>query len=230
MKMELILIHYSNIIIGILTFCLHYCTIINMRMAQHRAIEIIKHNGGLIRTHEALKSGIHRRTLYGLWDDGIIIQLSRGLFQLASWDRPVHFRLAEISKKVPHGVVCLKSALAFHRLTDTKPENVWVAVERKARKPKIDSPPVRALYFSGKMFSRGVQSHCIMNQPVRIYSAPKTIIDCFRWHKTVGLDHAVRAARVYLEQNGADSSELMSYAKICRIENRIYAYLEVLKL
>jgi predicted transcriptional regulator of viral defense system len=201
-----------------------------MKLAKHCAIEIIKHNGGIIRTHEALKSGIHRRTFYGLWDEGIIIQLSRGLFQLASLDRPANFRLAEVSKKVPHGIVCLKSALAFHKLTVPEPDRVWLAVERKARKPKIDAPPLHTFFFSGEMFSRGVQTHFIMNQPVHIYSAPKTIIDCFRWQKTVGLDYAVRAARAYLKQNDTDSAELMFYAKICRIESRVRAYLQILKL
>ena len=213
-----------------MTYCLHYCTILIMKLAQHRAVEFITQNGGLIRTAEALKNGIHRRTLYGLWDDGTIIQLSRGLFQLASLDRPADARLAEVSKKVPHGIICLKSALAFHNLTDSEPENVWLAIERKARKPHIDSPPVYALFFSGQMFSRGVQTHLIMNQQVRIYSAPKTIIDCFRRQKKVGLDDTVRAARAYLKQKDTDPSELMSYAKICKIENRVHAYLQVLQL
>lgn len=199
-----------------------------MLIAKCRAIEFIKQRGGLIRTHEALKNGIHRRTLYSLWDDGSVIRLSRGLFQLAQLDRPAHARLAEISKKVPNGVICLKSALAFHKLMDLEPGHVWLAVERKARKPKIDSPPAQIFFFSGQMFHSGVQTHHIMNQQVHIYTAAKTIIDCFRWQKKVGWEIAIQAARNYLTQRDSNSFELMHYAKICKIEKLVRPYLQVL--
>jgi predicted transcriptional regulator of viral defense system len=199
-----------------------------MTPVRQKTIEFISQNGGLIRTRDALKFGIHRRTLYGLFDDGTLIQLSRGLYQLADLDRPPRAYLAEISKKAPHAVICLKSALALHELTDREPTVVWLAVERKARKPVIESPPVKACFFSGEMFYRGIQIRHIMNQAVRIYNAPKTVIDCFRWQNRVGLDTAIQAARAYLARNDANPSELMRYAKICRIESRFRPYLQVL--
>ena len=200
-----------------------------MTIAKHRAIKFIKQNGGLIRTREALNHGIHRRTLYGLWDDGSVIQLSRGLFQLANLDRPAHARLAEIAKRVPNGVICLKSALAFHGLVDQEPGHIWLAVERKARKPIIESPPAQAFFFSGEMFHRGIQIRRIMNQAVLIYNAPKTVIDCFRWQKKVGRGVAIQAARTYLKRKDDNPSELMRYAKICRIEKMMNVYLEILR-
>ena len=199
-----------------------------MKSANQKAIEFINQNGGLIRTREALNAGIHRRTLYGLWEDGSLIQLSRGLYQLADLDRPPRAHLAEISKKAPKAVICLKSALVLHELSVQEPDAVWLAVERKARKPAFKSPAVKAFFFSSDMFFRGVQIRHIMNQAVRIYNAPKTIIDCFRWHKMVGLDVAIQAARVYLARTDASPSELMRYAKICRIESRFRPYLRVL--
>ncbi len=79
------------------------------------------------------------------------------------------------------------------------------------------------------MFYRGVQIRRIMNQAVRIYNAPKTVIDCFRWQKKVGLDIAIQAARTYLERADANPSELIRYAKICRIEKMMNFYLEILR-
>ena len=199
-----------------------------MIAARQKAIEFIRKNGGLIRTNEAFKAGIHRRTLYGLWEDGRLIQLSRGLYQLADFDRPPGAHLAEISKKVPGAVICLKSALVLHELCDQEPDAVWLAVERKTRKPAFKSPPVRSFFFSGDMFYRGVEVVHIMSQAVRIYNAPKTVIDCFRWHKKVGLDVAIQAARAYLARTDAGPSQLMRYARICRIESRFRPYLRVL--
>lgn len=199
-----------------------------MISARQKAIAIINRHGGLIRTREALESGVHRRTLYGLWEDGGLIQLSRGLFQLADLERPPRAYLAEISKKAPNAVICLKSALAIHGLSDEQPDAVWLAVERKSRRPAFESPMVEACFFSGEMFYRGVQTLRIMNQAVRIYNAPKTVIDCFRRHKKVGLETAIQAARAYVGRTDARPSELMRYAKICKIENRFRPYLRVM--
>jgi predicted transcriptional regulator of viral defense system len=199
-----------------------------MKSAQEKAIEFIKAAGGLIRTNEALERGIHRRTLYGLRDEGILIQVSRGLFQLADIEIPAQVSLAEVSKRVPNGVVCLISALAFHELTTQTPHYVWLAVERKARKPKIKYPPLRVFFFSGDMFSQGIKIINVMNQKVKIYNAPKTVIDCFRWQKAVGLDVAIEAVKEYLKRRDSSPSELVHYAKLCKVEKLVRPYLQAI--
>jgi len=199
-----------------------------MEPAKEKAIRYIRQRGGLIRTHEALAHGIHRRTLYGLRNEGTLITISRGLHQLADMDIPAQVALAEVTKRVPNGVICLISALAFHELTTQTPHYVWLAVERKARKPKIEYPPVRVFFFSGDLFSQGMVVHRIMDQDVRIYNAPKTVIDCFRWQKAVGLDVALEAAREYLRRPGASPSRLMAYARICKAEKVVRPYLQAM--
>ncbi len=199
-----------------------------METAKEKAIGIVRERGCLIRTSEAIEQGIHRRTLYGLRDEGILLQISRGLYQLSDLDMPAEVNLAEVSKKVSNGVICLISALSFHELTTQIPHFIRLAVERKSRKPKIDYPPVNVCYFSGDMFSRGIEIHRIMGQNIRIYNAPKTVIDCFRWRKTVGLDVAIEAARDYLKRKNAAPSRLMEYAKISKIEKFVHPYLQAL--
>jgi predicted transcriptional regulator of viral defense system len=201
-----------------------------METARDRAIEIIRENGGLIRTHEALAKGIHRRTLYGLRDEGSLVPISRGLFQLADLDIPAQVNLVEVSKRVPKGVVCLISALAFHELTTQIPHYVWLAIDRKARKPKIDYPPVRVFFFSNKSFTSGIETHQIMEHEVRIYNAPKTVIDCFRWQKAVGLDVAIEAAKDYLKREESSPATLMEYAKVCKVEKTVRPYLEAMTI
>jgi predicted transcriptional regulator of viral defense system len=199
-----------------------------MKSAKEKAIEFIEAAGGLIRTSEALERGIHRRTLYGLREEGILIQVSRGLYQLADIEIPAQVSLAEVSKRVPNGVVCLISALAFHELTTQTPHYVWLAVERKARKPKIKYPPLRVFFFSGDMFNQGIKIINIMNQKVKIYNAPKTVIDCFRWQKAVGLDVAIEAAKEYLKRRDSSPSELVHYAKLCKVEKLVRPYLQAI--
>lgn len=199
-----------------------------MRSAKKRAIEIIQKRGGLIRTHEALIQGIHRRTLYGLRDEGVLIQISRGLYQLVDMEIPAEVDLAEVSKKVPHGVICLISALTFHELTTQNPHYIWLAVDRKARKPRIEYPPIRVFFFSGATFREGIEIHPIMGHDVRIYNAAKTVIDCFRWRHVVGLDVALEAAREYLKLPGSSPASLMEYARICKVEKLVLPYLQAM--
>jgi len=199
-----------------------------MKSAHEKAIGFFRKKGGLVRTTEALEYGIHRRTLYGLRDEGLLIAVSRGLYQLAEMEMPAEASLAEIAKRVPNGVICLVSSLAFHELTTQTPHYVWLAVERKARKPKIEYPPVRVFHFSGKAFSSGIVKHRISHQIVQIFDAPKTIIDCFRWRKAVGLDVTLEAAREYLKRPDSSPSVLMKYARICGVERLVTPYLEAM--
>lgn len=182
----------------------------------------------MIRTQEALNAGIHRRTLYRLAREGVLLSISRGLYQLADLDIPAQAALAAASKAAPHSVVCLVSALSFHGLTTQNPQQVWLAVERKARAPKMDYPPLRVFHFSGPMFGDGVETHRIMGQKVKIYSAAKTVIDCFRLVREVGLDVALEGAREYLKKKDASPELLMEYAGHTRRQKQIVPYLEAL--
>ncbi len=200
-----------------------------MNTAREKAIDMIRKLGGIIRTQEALRRGIHRRTLYGLRDDGVLLPTSRGLYRLADMESfPTEIDLVNVAKLVPHGVICLISALFFHELTTQIPHEIWLAVDRKARKPKLDYPPVRSIFFTGPCFREGIEVHRIMEQDVRIYNAPKTVIDCFRWRNEVGLDVALEAARSYLKRRGASPSMLMDYAKLCKVEKLVTPYLEAI--
>lgn len=105
---------------------------------------------------------------------------------------------------------------------------MWLAVERKQRKPRIEYPPVRVSHFSGEAFSSGIEKHRISHQTVQVYDAPKTIMDCFRWRKDVGVDVTLEATKAYLKRSGSSPALLMKYAKICGVEKVVTPYLEAI--
>ena len=211
-----------------LTNRLRFCTIRIMDSARKKALDIIRHRGGIIRTREALALGIHRRTLYGLRDEGKIVPVTRGLYRIEKMEIPAQVNFVDMAKRVPKGVICLLSALSFHELTTQIPHQIWIAIDRKARKPKIDYPPVRVFHFSGASFTGGIETHSIMEQKVRIYNSAKTVIDCFRWKNAVGLDVAIEAAKDYLKRRDSSPSKLIEYAKACNVEKFVRPYLEAL--
>ena len=82
----------------------------------------------MARSAELTKAGVTATTVARLKERGLILQLSRGLYQSADSDVQANHALAEASKIAPNGVICLVSALAFHELTDVMPPRVWMAI------------------------------------------------------------------------------------------------------
>lgn len=179
-----------------------------------------------MRMAEAVRAGVHRRTLYGLRDAGILDQLSRGLYRLADAPPLGNPDLVTVAKRIPKGVVCLVSALAFHDLTTQIPHEVYLAVPRKSEPPRLDYPPIRVFRFGTQAYPAGVESHDIDGTLVCVYSREKTLADCFKFRNKIGLDTAVEALRRYRQQGRIDAESLLRHAQACRVVNVIRPYLE----
>jgi predicted transcriptional regulator of viral defense system len=191
-----------------------------------RAEGAFRKRGGIMRMAEALRSGVHRRTLYALRDAGVLEQLGRGLYRLADAPPLAHPDLVAVSRRAPRAVVSLVSALAFHSLTTQIPHEVYLAVSRDSEPPRIEYPPVRVFRFGTRAFSEGVETHSLDGVPVRIYSREKTLADCFKYRNVVGLDTVLEALRRYREEGRVDVDAILRYARTCRVERVIRPYLE----
>lgn len=190
-----------------------------------RGIRIFREHGGLLRTSDAIRAGIHPRMLYAMRDAGVLERLSRGLYRLGETVPLGNPDLITVALKVPHGVVCLISALAFHNLTTQIPHAVYLALERGSEPPRLEHPPVQVFWFSGKAFSAGIEVHELDEVPVRIYSPEKTLADYFKYRNKLGLDIAIEALKLYTERRNVKVDEIMRFARICRVANVIRPYL-----
>ena len=136
--------------------------------------------------------------------------------------------LAQASVRVPHGVVCLLSALRFHGLTTQNPAEVWMAIDRKARAPVERELPLRVVRFSGAALTAGVEVHRVDRVPVRIYGPAKTVADCFKYRRKIGVDVAIEALRDCLRTRRCTIDDLWRFAAVCRMQNVMHPYLEAL--
>ncbi len=193
-----------------------------------RAVGIITEHGGILRTAQALRAGIHPVTLYAMRDSGALEVVSRGVYRLANIEPLGNPDLVTVATRVPGGVVCLISALAFHELTTQIPHAVHVALPRGAEEPRLDHPPIKTYRFTGEAFTEGVEAHELDGVSVRIYSSEKTLADCFKFRNRVGLDTVVEAVRFYRERRSIKVDDLMHYAGICRVKKIIRPYLEAI--
>jgi predicted transcriptional regulator of viral defense system len=190
-----------------------------------------------MRLSEFLQEDITAATISRMEQKGALIQLSRGLYQLPDAPLDANHSLAEATKLVPNGVICLSSALAFHELTDRIPPFVWMAIGPRDWRPRITRPRVQIMRYGPKSFGRGVEDHLIERVPVRIYSPAKTVVDLFyhgRLQKSLyssemGLIEAVRAMKEALRQRKATPAEIARFAVEAGIwEKVVQPRLEVL--
>jgi len=196
--------------------------------ATQNAMTLFRQHNGTLRTAEALRLGIHPRTLYAMRDSGVLEQLSRGLYRLAELPPLSNPDLVTVALKVPQAVICLISALAFHELTTQIPHAVDVALHNRAERPRLDYPPLRVFWFSGPAWSEGVETPQVDDIPVRIYGLEKSVADSFKYRRKIGLDVALEALKLYRQHRGFDVSKLLHYARICRVEKVMKPYLEAL--
>ncbi|MBP7693818.1 MAG: type IV toxin-antitoxin system AbiEi family antitoxin domain-containing protein, partial [Anaerolineales bacterium] len=179
-------------------------------------------------TRDALRLGITPRTLYALRAAGVITEMSRGLYRLADLPPLEYPDLVTAALKIPQGVICLISALAFHDLTTQIPHAVHVAVPAGAERPRLSYPPVRVFWFSGLAFSRGIETHTLDRVAVKVYSPEKTVADCFKLRHRLGLDIALEALRRQRQARPGQIDQLLYYARLNRVERVMRPYLEAL--
>ncbi len=194
---------------------------------KERIISLLQRKG-MLRPRDLDSLGISREYLNRLFKDGILDRPSRGLYTLLDAFPSEHRSIVEACKLVPHGTICLLTALRFHDLTTQSPFEIWMAIDEKARHPKIEFPPLRIARFSGQSLSFGIQQQRVEETTVPVYSPAKTVADCFKYRNKIGLDVAIEALRDCLKQKKATHDEIWQAAKICRMTNVMRPYLESL--
>jgi predicted transcriptional regulator of viral defense system len=183
---------------------------------------------GVLRPRDLTEQGLSREVIRRLEAEGLLERRARGLYVPTSVERSEHEMLALASRRVPHGVICLLSALRFHDLTTQNPSKIWLAIDRKARTPKEPELPLQIVRFSGEALSEGIEEHSIDGVRVRVYVPAKTVADCFKYRRKIGLDVALETLRDFLRTRRGTIDELWHYAAICRVQNVMRPYLEAM--
>lgn len=183
---------------------------------------------GMARLSEFLEAGATATAVSRLEREGTILRLGRGLYQLPDAPLDEHHALAEAAKLVPKGVVCLVSALAFHELTDQMPRRVWMAIGSKDWRPRISQPVIRFVRFPPKGLTRHVDAHSIEGVTVRITSPARTVVDVFKYRRTVGQNLAIEGLKEVLRTHKATPADLHAIASEMGQSRLIRPYLEAI--
>jgi predicted transcriptional regulator of viral defense system len=183
---------------------------------------------GLARPRDLEAQGVSRAQLSRLVQDRLVLRQARGIYVAARHAPTEAHTLAQVAKRVPEAVFCLFTALRFHDLTTQSAAEVWIALPEKARRPRLDYPRLRVARFSGPALTEGVEAHHVEGVAIRVYSAAKTVADCFKYRNKVGIDVAVEALRDFSRKHRGGANELARFARICRVSRVMQPYLDAI--
>lgn len=190
-----------------------------------KTIQAFRNKGGTLRTRDLIGSGVHTDALYALRDSGRIIELGRGLYRLADMVEAEHPDLSVVAVSAPNAAVCLISALSYHEITTQIPSAVHLAVPRGNYHRIKLSVPVTVYRFDSKTFHEGLETHRVGGMPLKVYGVARTVVDCFKFRKKIGLDVALEALRLARQRKRVQNRELLRYAGALRVETLMSPYL-----
>jgi predicted transcriptional regulator of viral defense system len=193
------------------------------------ALQAFRDKGGTLRTRDLIALGVHTDALYMLRDSGRIVELGRGLYRLAETGEAEHPDLALVGARAPDAAVCLISALSYHDITTQIPSSVHLAVPRGSYHGIRLPIPVTVYRFDSKTFNKGLETHRVGGMPLKIYSAARSVVDCFKFRNKLGMDVALEALRLARQRKRVQNRELLHYARLLRVENPMSPYLQAIE-
>jgi len=199
------------------------------RVSQQRPIaRKLLADRGMARLADLRAAGGTAATMTRMANDGEVVRLARGLYQLANAELDAQHSLAEAAARLPKGVICLTSALAFHGLTDQLPRKVWIAIGASDWAPEPSSPPLRIVRMTQALLGDGVEIHTIEGVRVKVFSIAKTVADCFRHRRSVGLSVALEGLQEALRQRKVTPGAISRQAARSGVATVMRPYLEAL--
>ncbi len=185
---------------------------------------------GILLARDMTAKGVSRKRIMEMTRQGELLHIGRGLYSRPDANVTENHTLAQVCARVPHGIICLASALQFHGIGTQNPWQVWTLIEKTARPPRLEYPPLQIVRASGQAFSEGVEESRIEGVIVHVTCIAKTVADCFKYRSRVGLDVALEALKECLSESRVDRALLHHYARVCRVEQIIRPYMEALAI
>nr|WP_315478797.1 type IV toxin-antitoxin system AbiEi family antitoxin domain-containing protein [uncultured Rhodoferax sp.] len=180
----------------------------------------------LLRAADVRAMGCSPQLLIRLHQAGKLQRVARGLYRLPDADLTEHHTLIEVCQRLPKAVLCLLSALQFHDIGTQMPHEVWVALPEASPTPSLGYPTLRITRLRGEAYAAGIEVITEHGAPLRVYSAAKTVTDCFKFRNKIGLDVALEALKDAWRSRKVTMTELQHFAQINRVERVMQPYLE----
>lgn len=181
----------------------------------------------ILSIQELKEAGFSHYKINQLVDEGILRKLNKKYYENLRYQgkkSPFYY----IDAYTPEGVICLRSAAAYYRLTDCEPDAVDVAIHRKARISTMpENPPIAVSYYAENRYATGIMTIREGNNSFRIYDREKTVLDIVSSQDKVGMEETGNIVANYLKQEERNPDRLMRYAQLLKCSDIMQSYLDV---
>jgi predicted transcriptional regulator of viral defense system len=161
----------------------------------------------------ARAAGLSKDQVYRMVEAGEVDRMGRGVYVRPDMLDPAVAALAAATVVKPSATMCLTSALVHHDLSDAIPFTTDVALPRGIRHP-AGFTHVTWHSFDVATFEVGRTAMAgESGVELWVYSAERTIVDCFRLMHREGSDVAYTALRRWIARQGNSPSSLLQVAR-----------------
>lgn len=191
-------------------------------------LELLK-SKSVIRAPDVADLGVTAGYLSHLARNGYLVRIDRGGYTTPDRYEQGFTGVVRVAAYAPGAVICLLSALRFHGVGTRSPDTVWIALPPNAWVPRIGEVGLTVVRMAPGPMEAGVETHVVDGITVRVFGVAKTIADCFRFRRLVGIDTAVEALRQALLAGLVKQADLYEPARVDRIWTVLEPYLEALQ-
>lgn len=183
--------------------------------------DMFKNHNGVMKTAELYDNGITKYELKKFLASNILERISKGYYKLVNQDIS---DIGIVSKVVPSAVLCFDSALFHYGYSDRIPSAIHIAINKDISKSKIkfDYPFVKAYFVEPFLLELGVEKTTIDDIEILIYSRDRLICDCLYYENKMEIELLNKAITNYIKDPKKNISKLMEYAKIRKVEKKVY--------
>ena len=184
--------------------------------------------GTFFRPVDVESMGITEPSLRRLIREGRVEKVARGVYRVTETEPGEHFTLAAICARVPKGILCLRTALQFHRIGTRVSPDVWLAIPQGMRSPTSDLASLRIVRFKGRFLETGIDAVQLDGVPARITDPIRTVVDCFRLSRLIDRETALEAMRAVLQGHRASPAQMLRMATSLGAAGSVRQALEIL--
>ncbi len=174
----------------------------------------------VFRAADARHLGVPSALLHYYVEKGYFERIDRGVYQPrgavlevpSPWEE-----MALIAASIPHGIVCLQTALIYYELSEDFAREYWIAIPHSQRAPRRKHTKIIRM----RNTDLGKRTQVLGKLTISIFDPERTIVDAFRY---LGLEEALKALKLYLHSKKIrpDLKKLKTYAHAFRVNLEPY--------
>lgn len=193
---------------------------------EEKVLELIKNNGGLIKTSDIKSRNINKMSLVRLVKKGMINRIERGLYIDSNKMEDSYYIF---QYKCPKAIFSHETALYFHDLTDRTPIELMVTVPSKYNSRLLKDKKYKFSYIKEELYELGkIKMKTPYGNDIYCYDIERTICDIIRDKNKIEKYQYSDALKRYANLKIKDISKLYRYAEEFNIKTEVKKYIEVL--